>query len=178
MILFYAIVLLNSIFEANVRYTAQELNCVEGQMVLRYEGNNYPIELFNVDLNAEGYLAACSLIEDASVITFEFDESVNRDTPFSLWVFLDGELLQKQLIQSEMASVRVANPTYKYMDQCRDAEESMQVFAPQMIYKEADYTQKGGIVCLTLISATLIYCAVWFFLAKRKKASSQKEKTE
>ncbi len=169
MIFFYAILLLNSLFEANVRYTAQELSCVEGGMQLKYEGNHYPVELFNVDLSGEGYLYACSLIEDASVVTFEFDESVNQNTPLSLWIFLDGELLQKQLIQSEMAEVRIANPTYKYMDQCQSAEQSTQVFAPQSIYKEASYTGKGSLVCFVLISVTSVYILIWILLSRRKR---------
>lgn len=147
-------------------------------MQIRYEGNSYPVELFNVDLSAEGYLEACSLIEDASVITFEFDESVNRDTPFSVWVFLDGVLLQKQLIQKELATVRIANPTYKYMDQCQNAEESTQVFAPQIIYKEATYTGKGNMLCLILVSITGMYCFLWFLFAKRKKRKQPAEESQ
>ena len=169
MILFVALFLMNSIFEANVLYTAQSMSCVDGGMQVEYEGNVYPVELFNVDLSADGYLRACSLIEKSSILTFEFDESVSFDTPLSLWLFIDGELLQEKLIQEGFAQIRIANPTYKYMDQCLKVTESTDVFAPEKIYKDANYTNKGTKVCLFLISATAIYAISWLGLTIRKR---------
>lgn len=169
MILFVAFVLLNSLFEANVLYTAQSMSCVDGGMQINYEGNVYPVELFNIDLSAEGYLHACSLIDHASVITFEFDESINRDTPLNLWIFLDGELLQERLIQDGKAIVRIHNPTYKYMDRCMRLNDSTDVFAPQSIYKDSNYTNKGARICLFLVSATVIYIVGWLGLMIRKR---------
>ena len=78
------------------------------------------------------------------------------------------------MIQDGKATVRIHNPTYKYMDQCMKLNDSTDVFAPQSIYKDSNYTNKGVRICLFLVSATVIYIVWWLglMIIKRKNESA------
>ncbi len=73
----------------------------------------------------------CNKIKNAEVIELEYDEDSNKLDKYNrhlVWVFVDGELLQKKLVSKGLASVAYLYGDYKYTDELeateQDAEDS------------------------------------------------------
>lgn len=159
MIFFYAMVLFQLLFKPETLYSADSLVCKGNEMQMEVNGDVFPVSLFNIDYKEGGYLEACSLIEEASAVTFEFDSSVNQDSPFLLWIFLDGKLLQETLLERGKADILIANPTYKYMDECLKARQGSDTMAIQGFYHAGEDSGRGIYLCAALSAFTVIYAS-------------------
>ena len=67
----------------------------------------------------------CHALENASTITLEFEESSYRDkyNRVLAWAFVDGKLLQEELISRGLAQVKYLYDDYKYVDELFDLQE-------------------------------------------------------
>ena len=68
----------------------------------------------------------CSTLEKAEEIILEFDSNSDKTDKYDrylVWVFVDGKLLQKQLISKGYAEVAYLYDDYKYTDELEKAQE-------------------------------------------------------
>lgn len=68
----------------------------------------------------------CSTLEKAEEIILEFDSNSDKTDKYNrylVWVFVDGKLLQKQLISKGYAEVAYLYDDYKYTDELEKAQE-------------------------------------------------------
>ena len=68
----------------------------------------------------------CSVLEKADEIILEFDANSDKTDKYDrylAWVFVDGNLLQKQLISKGYAEVAYLYDDYKYTDELEKAQE-------------------------------------------------------
>lgn len=68
----------------------------------------------------------CNKIKNAEIIELEYDEDSDKLDKYNrhlVWVFVDGELLQKKLVSKGYASVAYLYGDYKYTDELEDAEQ-------------------------------------------------------
>lgn len=68
----------------------------------------------------------CNKIKNAEVIELEYDEDSDKLDKYNrhlVWVFVDGELLQKKLVSKGYASVAYLYGNYKYTDELEEVEQ-------------------------------------------------------
>ena len=68
----------------------------------------------------------CNKIKNAEVIELEYDEDSDELDKYNrhlVWVFVDGELLQKKLVSKGYASVAYLYGDYKYTSELEEAEQ-------------------------------------------------------
>lgn len=67
----------------------------------------------------------CNALKKADEITLEFEESAERDRYGRLlaWVFVDGSLLQKELISEGYGEVKYVYGDYRYVDELLEAQK-------------------------------------------------------
>ena len=68
----------------------------------------------------------CKKIKEAKKIVLEFDEESDRKDKYGrylVWVFVDGNLLQEQLIENGLAEIAYLYGDYKYVDILESAED-------------------------------------------------------
>ena len=71
----------------------------------------------------------CSVLEKADEIILEFDANSDKTDKYDrylVWVFVDGKLLQKQLISKGYAEVAYLYDDYKYTDELEKAQKKAQ----------------------------------------------------
>lgn len=61
----------------------------------------------------------------------EIDDHVAQTSPLPVWLFADGELVQRLLIEEGLASVSISNPEYTYAAQLQ-AAQSQPVICPRL----------------------------------------------
>lgn len=69
----------------------------------------------------------CNKLKEANKITLEFDEESDEKDKYDrylVWVFIDGKLLQKELISNGLASVAYLYGDYKYTSVLEVAQQS------------------------------------------------------
>ena len=76
-----------------------------------------PVQLFNVTLSEEGQQRACAMVNQAEQVSFEIDDHVEQLYPLPVWLFCDGQLLQRVLVEEGVAQVNIRNPEYAYQAQ-------------------------------------------------------------
>lgn len=67
----------------------------------------------------------CNALKNASQIVLEYDSSSTKEDKYGrklAWIFVDGELLQKKLIEKGYAKVAYLYGDYKYTNQLKKAE--------------------------------------------------------
>lgn len=68
----------------------------------------------------------CNKIKNAEIIKLEYDEDSDKLDKYNrhlVWVFVDGELLQKKLVSKGYASVAYLYGDYKYTDELEEVEQ-------------------------------------------------------
>lgn len=120
------------------RYPITLENCETEHIVVKDKGDPFEITLFNLKTDEAGWKKTCSLLKDAARIEMEIDPSTQISEPLPAYLFIDGELLQKRLIQENHAYTLIHNPEYLYEKELLDIEESESVMA---ITENEPYTQ-------------------------------------
>ena len=83
----------------------------------------------NSDIEEYGKEAAnytCRKLKNAKKIALEYDEKAGKTDNYGrtlAYVFIDGALLQEQLVKNGYANVKYINKNYKYYDRLKSAEE-------------------------------------------------------
>lgn len=159
----------------NMTYTAEEVNCDQGQITVVLHEQSFPVSLFNVQVNEQGKQKACELINQAQVVTFEIDDHVDILQPTPVWLFCDGILLQKTLIEQDGAVISINNPDYTYHDQLQKANQKS-VFSNTASGVIRQYQRRRGEVwigTLSFLIAGLILLQLTLY-SRRKRQKNEK----
>lgn len=106
----------------NMTYTVQEWHCEDGQITLVMHDQLIPIELFDIALSDAGKVQACAIMDEAQSVTFEIDDHVAQENPLPVWLFADGQLVQRLLIEQGGAEITIRNPDFTYASQLEAAQ--------------------------------------------------------
>ena len=129
----------------NLTYTAEEWNCDQGQITVVLHEQSLPVSLFDVELTDAGKIRACEIVSQAETLTLEIDDHVAQTTPLPVWLFADGELVQRLLIEEGLASVSISNPEYTY------AAQLQPVIARGSVSSVTEYSRRRGEVGLAIL---------------------------
>ena len=155
----------------NMTYTAQEWHCEEGQITLVMHDQLIPIELFDIALSEEGKVQACAILNEAKTVTFEIDDHVAQDNPLPVWLFSDGQLVQRLLIEQGAAEITIRNPDFTYASQL-EAAQSKPVRAQPTSSGIREYSRRRGQLGLAFlcfsISGVLILKVMLRVSARRR----------
>lgn len=124
----------------------------------------------------------CERLKNAEKIKLEFDSGSDEKDKYDrylVWVFIDDELLQKELVRKGLASVAYLYGDYKYTDKLEEAEqlaeeEKLGIWSitdkESDNKKEIDYKQ-----VIILIGIILMLC---IFSTKARKTITKEVKKE
>lgn len=143
--------------------------CEAGQIIIIKGETKQSIRLFNVAYTEKGYEYACLRINQAKRITYVVDPLVNQDYDLQVWLFLEGELLQKDLISKGFATVEVNNPTYLYQKECEEAANSLSVISQNTnSVQDIGYHQNRGKILLIVLFCGTIFLSLSSVFIVRK----------
>lgn len=158
----------------NLTYTAEEWNCDQGQITVVLHEQSLPVTLFDIELTETGKTRACEILNQAASVTFEIDDHVAQTTPLPVWLFADGELVQRLLVEEGAASVSISNPDYTYAAQLK-AASSKPVIARSAVSSVVEYNRRRGEVGLAFLCfATSGFLIVWMLSASRRRRRSER----
>lgn len=89
--------------------------CDEDELVFSKDEDSFQASFFNIrfiDENAR--LKACSLLLNANRVEVEIDPQSSHEQPIDVYIFTDGYLLQRELIEKGLAKINIRNPEYIY----------------------------------------------------------------
>ena len=139
------IILLISIFFIGINSTyAKETvkfsDCVDGDTIkVLLNNKKHTIRMLAVDTpesvhptkgveyyGKEASEYTCNLVKKAKKIEIEYDDASDKTDKYDrllVWVFVDGKLLQKELISNGYAKLAYLYGDYKYISELEDAQE-------------------------------------------------------
>ena len=118
----------------------------------------------------------CSLLKNANKIEIEYDSNSNKTDKYNrhlVWVFVDGELLQKKVIKKGYAEVAYLYGDYKYTNKL---EEALEVAKKNKVGMWSDYTEDdvNYIYIIVFVGIVIVICV--FSDSFRKKVFSKAKK--
>lgn len=145
-------------------FTPQQIPCTYhscdiSQIQVKINDQKETIQLFNIQVIEERYL--CQRLQQANTITLEKEPFSNE-----YYVFVDGTLLQKELLSKGYARLKIANPTYQYGQEMIDA--SRHIRKTNQHHKVMFQPQKASVAILYWFIILAIWLIMGFFLKKRK----------
>ena len=115
-------------------------DCVDGDTIkVLVDNKKYTIRMLAVDTpesvhptkeveyyGKEASDYTCNLVKNAKQLEIEYDDASDKKDKYDrllVWVFVDGKLLQKELISNGYAKVAYLYGDYKYTKDLEDAQE-------------------------------------------------------
>lgn len=124
----------------------------------------------------------CQALKNADVIELEYDDGSQKTDKYGralAWVFVDGALLQKQLVSEGLAEVAYLYGDYAYTDELYAAQDSAQQDKLN-IWSDEDSIDTTSYAPLAALIGTVIILLLTVFnvKGKRKKISIVKKVTK
>lgn len=89
--------------------------CDEDELVFSKDEHSFQASFFNIRfVDEKARLKACSLLEKANRVEVEIDPQSSHTQPIDVYIFTDGYLLQRELIEKGLAKINIRNPEYVY----------------------------------------------------------------
>ena len=145
----------------------------------------------NCEYGKEASEYTCEKIKNAEVLELEYDEDSDKLDKYNrhlVWVFVDGELLQKKLVSKGYASVAYLYGDYKYTSELEEAEQDAEdnklgIWSTEQtdVEDETDDASKGKKnykEIIILIGMVVIICAASTKARKKVKKKVNKEITK
>lgn len=140
-ILLFSILFLVPTFVNAESNTVKLSKCVDGDTArFIIDGNEYSTRFLAIDTpetkhpkkkvepyGKEASNYTCNSLKKASKIVLEYDSNSTKEDKYGrrlAWVFVDGELLQKKLVNKGYAKVAYLYGDYKYTDELKMIEKS------------------------------------------------------
>lgn len=99
-------------------YVGEVISCHGDNIQMMVDGNLLDVSLFNISLSDD----VCPLVYQAQEVSFMVGEYGSTNNELQAYVFLDGELLQKRIVELEMGSLKIDNPLYEFYDELHAVE--------------------------------------------------------
>ena len=139
------IILIISIFFIGINFTYAKgtvkfSDCVDGDTIkVLVDKKEYTIRMLAIDTpesvhptkgveyyGKEASNYTCNLVKNAKKLEIEYDDDSDKIDKYDrllVWVFVDGKLLQKELVSNGYAKVAYLYGDYKYTSELEDAQE-------------------------------------------------------
>lgn len=112
------------------RYTVNFHSCEAERIIVEDGKEPFAITLFNLKISDEkGWERTCTMLQEAEKLEIEVDPSSQISEPLPVYLFADGELLQKTLVRENHAYTLIHNPEYLYEEELLALEESTSTMA-------------------------------------------------
>lgn len=122
---------------ANTRVQVELKKCTDGDTAhFLINGHDTTVRFLAIDapeytkekdpFGKEASEFTCQALKNADTIELEYDDGSQKRDKYGrdlAWVFVDGELLQKQLVAEGLAEVRYVYGDYAYTDELYEAQE-------------------------------------------------------
>lgn len=156
-------------FLHDTKYPIQITSCEQESVIASYETTPFTLSLFNLYIKDDaGWERTCSLLQEAKKVELEIDSSASVSEPLSAYVFIDGTLLQEQLIREGHALTRIHNPEYTYQAKLSELEKSEQVIAPAMDNAPKKSYPSTGMRFLFCLFLTWLCMAILLWIKGKK----------
>lgn len=94
--------------------------CNEKQLIFTYQNEKIETDFFNITFTSPASrIQACEMLQEANIIKIQ-KETLIQD--FKVYIFMDDKLLQKELIQLELAEIIINYPDYAYTEEMKKEE--------------------------------------------------------
>ena len=142
---------------ANTKEKVKFVKCVDGDTA-KFERNNKVFTLRFLAVNTpetkspkkgvefygkEASNYTCKRLQEAKTIEIEYDNKSERKDRYGRnlgWVFLDGKLLQKDLVENGYAKVDYIYDKYKYVEELKEIEKKAKEAKKGLWQKESNNT--------------------------------------
>lgn len=145
------------------KYEVELVSCGE-TIVVSYDDEEIMIEPFNVMVLESSKM--CQLLESATQIIIESEPNIRQDEVVSVWIFLDGSLLQERLIVMEEAKVIRNHPFYTYQAQLRQAQKTQVVMGEGISDAAIQVNQSRGMWMMSVLFVGLVISVIFYHLLK------------
>lgn len=122
---------------ANEKKEVSFQKCTDGDTAhFLMDGNDVTVRFLAIDTpeytkekepyGKEASEFTCNAIQKAERITLEFDDGATKSDKYGrllAWIFVDGELLQKQLVEEGLAEVAYLYGDYAYTSELEEAQQ-------------------------------------------------------
>ena len=150
-------------FDSEQPLFPDEIHCDDSRITVVLQDQIIPVVLFDVQVSEQGQYRVCQILNESEEIRIELQPGFTESIPLPVWLFADDQLVQKILLDHREAEILIANPTYLYMDQLLEVQDS--VMHKSDYESDYVYTRERGQLCLLFLSAILIVMIV----VKRRK---------
>lgn len=142
-------------FLHETRYEVQLHSCDQNQIMVEYEDSVISVSLFNIMLSEEGQKQVCPILEKAKIIEMEIDQSSSIEENMEVYLFTDGKLIQKTLLESGAATIAIKNPEYHYAKEMQEASFSKETSASVKKRQDRPNHTRGNFILI-------MTSGVWF----------------
>lgn len=130
--------------------------CDEEGLVLTHDEQSFQASFFNVHFVDEtAHDKACELLMNAHRVEVEIDPQSSHDQPIDVYLFTDGYLFQKELIEKGLARISIRNPEYLYEAQMEGVEEIKPVMAETVVFVDHKEVDWFYLPCLLMVICLL-----------------------
>ncbi len=147
-----------TLFSTTRTYDADQTRCDGQSIEVKYEDQWYELQLFNIILKED--VSICPYIEGA--VSFRFDSMSNLESDLQAYVYVDGQLLQDQLIEAGVAYVERKNPNYFHV--LKEKEEVVEVVATPV---EEPYYHSKNIMYILMMTWSIFMISYIVVLKKK-----------
>lgn len=149
-------------FLSRTRYEVEFQKMDDKKIEVVCENSELSLSLFNVEMkNEHGWEVVEQLVKEADHITMEIDPTTQVKQDLSVYLFLDGRLLQEELLERGIAYISIRNPNYTYEKQMEIAESKTRSV---MGKENQDENKKGFPIVAPLYVVNMLI--LWIFLLK------------
>lgn len=193
LILFLMIVCSTLTIAANTRIEVKFKKCTDGDTAhFLIHGADITVRFLAIDtpeytkekepFGKEASEFTCQALKNANVIELEYDDGSDKSDKYGrdlAWVYVDGELLQKQLVSAGLAEVQYIYGDYAYTDELYEAQELAKQNKLNMWSGEND---EAGALLATIVTAVgagaILLLTVFNVKGKQKKIRAVKTFTK
>ncbi len=145
------------------RYPVTLYKCESDHIVVKDNDQDTPfaITLFNLKItDEEGWERTCRTLEHAEHLEMEIDPSSQIAEPLPVYLFADGELLQRTLVRENHAYTLIHNPEYLYEKELLEIEDHTATMAITDPLPETSSSHSNGWLFLLFIFCSWIVTIV------------------
>lgn len=155
------------------RYGVSYVSCEPQRIIVEDSKERFEITLFNLKIHEEaGWEKVCHMMENAEVLELEIDPSAQVSEPLPVYLFADGELIQKTLVRENHAYTLIHNPEYLYEEELLALEESTTTMAIKEAVNETNSGQSNGWLFLLFIFASWVITILLAIVDYKQKHST------
>lgn len=171
-----------TLVQGNTKEHVKLAKCVDGDTT-HFTIGNETVKVRYLAINAPEYTKekepygkeasdyVCDVLSNAKTIELEYDEGSDKTDKYGrtlAWVYADGKLLQKELVEQGLAEVKYLYGDYAYTDELKNAEKTAKAQKLNM-WSEHEPEAMDSIPVLASAAGGVILIVAGIFFAHGKR---------